>query len=227
MLTGGVLCLWAWLHWGWAYRCCAAHVRPHRRIRLPEHHSALAAVLRWCSNGLSVTPPNQIQPRNMDTHAVHHPHAHSIRSGKMAANAVFERAYQICLAWVDQGCGVPFGIYLAYILKIAAVAVVLVVCPEPRLGSPAAVAQWWLHPGAESHPVGVLFEVLGLGCSSGPLTGHFHPIWWVHLLSAPWHQCLPASARHAHSRGSDRTWLDIGLYAFIIGALGYTLSHPR
>ena len=142
-----------------------------------------------------------------------------------------ERAYQICLAWVDQGYGEPLGIYLAYILKIGGfVAVWFWSCAQsPELGPPAEVARWWLHPLAFQQAIlwTLLFEVLGLGCGSGPLTGRYlPPFGGLTYFLRPGTVTFPLRPGMPILGRSDRTWLDVGLYAFIIGALGYTLVVP-
>ncbi len=90
-----------------------------------------------------------------------------------------ERARMVCEAWALQGYGSPPAVYVAYLLKIALyVAAWVAFCStSPALGPPASIASWWLHPLAFQKAIvwSMLFEVLGLGCGSGPLTGRYFP----------------------------------------------------
>jgi hypothetical protein len=90
-----------------------------------------------------------------------------------------ERARMVCEAWAIQGYGTPIGVFLVYALKVA-----LYVCGwvffcrfTPGLGSVHAIGSWWLEPVAFQKAIvwSMLFEVLGLGCGSGPLTGRYFP----------------------------------------------------
>lgn len=90
-----------------------------------------------------------------------------------------ERVRMACASWALQGYGTPVAVYAAYLLKLAAyVGVWMFFCAyTPGLGDPATIAEWWLHPIAFQKAIvwSVLFEVLGLGCGSGPLTGRYYP----------------------------------------------------
>jgi hypothetical protein len=90
-----------------------------------------------------------------------------------------ERARMVCEAWALQGYGSPPAVYVAYLLKIALyVAAWMAFCStSPALGGPASISAWWLHPLAFQKAIvwSMLFEVLGLGCGSGPLTGRYFP----------------------------------------------------
>ncbi|MBO85764.1 MAG: hypothetical protein CL927_10420 [Deltaproteobacteria bacterium] len=142
-----------------------------------------------------------------------------------------ERAHQACLAWIDQGYGVPVGVYLAYLLKIGFfVAVWFWSCAQsPTLGGPATVTAWWLEPLAFQKAIlwSLLFEVLGIGCGSGPLAGRYLPPFggFTYFLR-PGTVTFPLRPGMPVLGGSDRSWLDVALYAFIVGALGSTLAAP-
>ncbi len=142
-----------------------------------------------------------------------------------------ERARQICLTWVDQGYGVPLAIYVAYLLKIVAfVAVWFWSCAQsPALGPAASVADWWLHPEAFQRAIlwSLLFEVLGFGCGSGPLTGRYlPPLGGLTYFLRPGTLTFPLKPGLPVLGGADRTWLDVGLYAFGVGALTWMLAAP-
>ncbi len=90
-----------------------------------------------------------------------------------------ERVRLVCQAWALQGYGAPIGVYLVYAIKIGLYALGWALfCGA---GSPAftlgRIADWWLEPVAFQKAIvwSLLFEVLGLGCGSGPLTGRYMP----------------------------------------------------
>jgi hypothetical protein len=90
-----------------------------------------------------------------------------------------ERGRMVCEAWALQGYGTPLGVFLAYALKLALyVAGWVVACRfSPGLGDLSSIGTWWLAPVAFQKAIvwSLLFEVLGLGCGSGPLTGRYFP----------------------------------------------------
>src|SRR5687767_10906614 len=89
-----------------------------------------------------------------------------------------ERLRMVCQAWAAQGYGSPPSVYLLYVAKIAAWigvwvwAVTLV--PGNDLGN---AGTWWITYDAFAKAMAwtMLFEGLGLGCGSGPLTGRYVP----------------------------------------------------
>ena len=95
------------------------------------------------------------------------------------ALALGDKLREVCRAWAVQGYGTPLGIYLFYALKIAAyVGGWFFFCAlSPQLGDPASVGDWWSHRVAFEKAIlwSLLFEVLGLGCGSGPLSGRYLP----------------------------------------------------
>ncbi|HUB06229.1 MAG TPA: DUF3556 domain-containing protein [Myxococcales bacterium] len=126
-----------------------------------------------------------------------------------------ERGREVCAAWALQGYGTPAAIYLAYALKIALyVAGWLFFCSRsPALSGP--FASWWLAPIAFEKAIvwSLLFEVLGLGCGSGPLTGrYFPPVGGFLYFLRPGTTKLPLFAWLGHRR----TFLDVALYAALI-----------
>lgn len=142
-----------------------------------------------------------------------------------------ERAEMVCRAWAVQGYGTPLGVYVVYLLKIGLyVAGWVLACSfSPSLGGPTEIASWWLEPLAFQKAIvfSMLFEGLGLGCGSGPLTGRYFPpvggfLYWLR----PGTTKLPMFARLPVLGGHRRTWLDVLLYAAAIGALGWALVAP-
>ncbi len=142
-----------------------------------------------------------------------------------------ERVRQSCLAWATQGYGTPTVGYLFYILKLGLFFGLWVVsCAfSPALGSLSEIGQWWLHPIAfQKAMVGtMLFEVLGLGCGSGPLTGRYMPpIGGFLYFLRPGTTKLPLFPKLPIVGGMSRSWIDVGLYLGLLASLIAVLLHP-
>src|SRR6185437_1795008 len=90
-----------------------------------------------------------------------------------------ERGRMVCEAWALSGYGAPLAVYGVYALKVALyVGGWIAFCSmSPALGGVSTIAAWWLRPLAFQKAIvfSLLFEVLGLGCGSGPLTGRYFP----------------------------------------------------
>lgn len=96
-----------------------------------------------------------------------------------AAKPFPEKARMVCQAWAVQGYGSPAGVYAVYALKVLLYAAGwLLFCTfTPGMGNPTQLSHWWLQPTAFQKAIvwSLLFEFLGLGCGSGPLTGRYVP----------------------------------------------------
>ena len=139
-----------------------------------------------------------------------------------------ERSRQVCLSWATQGYGTPLAVYALYALKIAGyVAGWLFFCRfTPGLGRLADFGSWWLAPVAFQKAIlwSMLFELLGLGCGSGPLTGRYlPPIGGALYFLRPGTTKLPLFKGLPIIGGYQRTLLDVALYAanagFVVAAL--------
>src|ERR1700761_8619854 len=90
-----------------------------------------------------------------------------------------ERARLACCGWAMQGYGTPPAAFALYALKAALyIGGWLAACSfSPALGGLSTVTKWWLSPLAFQKAIlwSMLFEGLGLGCGSGPLTGRYVP----------------------------------------------------
>lgn len=142
-----------------------------------------------------------------------------------------ERARQVCQAWAIQGYGSPLAIYGAYGLKIGLYVLgwALICGASPALGGLAEIGQWWLHPIAFQKAIlwSLLFEVLGLGCGSGPLTGRYvPPIGGSLYFLRPGTTKLPLFPRLPLLGGHRRTALDALLYAALLGCTTLALLAP-
>ena len=134
--------------------------------------------------------------------------------------------------WVENGFGTPSAIYLLYVLKMAAyvAGAAAVISLTPGLGGLGHIAAWWTQPIVYQKVVifTLLFEVLGLGCGSGPLTARFWPLiggflYWLRpktIRLPPWPNEVP------FTKGDTRTVLDIGLYVVVLASGAWALLAP-
>ncbi|HEY8080153.1 MAG TPA: DUF3556 domain-containing protein, partial [Labilithrix sp.] len=139
-----------------------------------------------------------------------------------------EQARLVCNAWAMQGYGTPVGVYLVYLIKIGLyVAGWSFFCGfTPGMGGLARIGAWWLRPEAFEKAVvwSLLFEVLGLGCGSGPLTGrYFPPIGGFLYFLRPGTTKLP----FFRALGSRRSIVDVLLYAALLAACVRALVAPE
>jgi hypothetical protein len=148
------------------------------------------------------------------------------------ANMSFgEKVRLACNAWAMQGYGTPLGVYVVYALKIVLyVGGWLFFCGfTPGLGSPSNIGAWWLDAVAFQKAIlwSMLFEILGLGCGSGPLTGRYLPPFGGALyFLRPGTTKLPVFEGAPIIGGLRRTWLDAGLYAATIVLSIVALASP-
>lgn len=135
-----------------------------------------------------------------------------------------ERARMVCESWAMQGYGTPAYVYLLYLLKVGLYvwAWALFCGQSSALGGISEIATWWLHPIAFTKAIvwSAMFELLGLGCGSGPLTGRYlPPVGGFLYFLRPGTTKLPMFERAPLLGGMRRTWVDVGLYAATIGLL--------
>jgi Transmembrane protein of unknown function (DUF3556) len=133
--------------------------------------------------------------------------------------------------WVDHGFGTPYAVYLLYLMKIAlyVAAPAAIISLTPGLGGLGRIGDWWTQPIVYQKVIvfTLLFEVLGLGCGSGPLTGRFMPpiggvLYWLRPNTIR----LPAwPGKVPFTSGDSRTIVDVALYAVVlVGGLWALLS---
>src|SRR5439155_15017404 len=124
--------------------------------------------------------------------------------------------------------GTPIAVYLAYALKVGLYigGWVLFCTFTPGMGGLGDIASWWLRPEAFQKAIlwSMLFEILGLGCGSGPLTGRYlPPLGGVLYFLRPGTTKLPAFPGAPIIGASRRGLIDVALYAGIcttlVGAL--------
>ncbi len=142
-----------------------------------------------------------------------------------------ERGRMVCEAWAMQGYGTPPGVFVAYALKVALYVGgwVLACAMSPSLGCLSTIGSWWLSPLAFQKAIiwSLLFEVLGLGCGSGPLTGrYFPPVGGFLYFLRPGTTKLPLWPGLPVLGGIRRTWLDVLLYLALLVAGARALVAP-
>lgn len=137
-----------------------------------------------------------------------------------------ERLRMVCRSWAEQGYGTPPAVYVAYLVKIglyvAGWAGIVALTP----GVDGGVGAWWAGDVAFQKAIlwTVLYEGLGLGCGSGPLTGRYFPPMGGSLYflrpkatKLPLVPGLPVLGRRT------RSWVDVGLvlavYALVVRGL--------
>lgn len=133
-----------------------------------------------------------------------------------------ERIKPLAQDWALNGFGTPVAVYFLYVFKILAYAGLGALLIFASSGWPA-----WYEPIVFQKAVvwTMLWEVLGLGAGSLPLTLRFSPmvggfLYWLRPGTTrlpPWPEKLPGS------RGTTRTWLDVGLYAGLLASALYLL----
>src|SRR5215211_2890437 len=124
--------------------------------------------------------------------------------------------------WGANGFGSPTFVYLVYAIKLVifCVAALLVISLTPGLGSAFDFGDWWTQPIVfEKLAVWLLlWEILGLGAGSMPLSFRFSPpiggvLYWLRpgtVRLPPWPDKVPLT------RGFRRTVFDVAIYAAVL-----------
>lgn len=146
-----------------------------------------------------------------------------------------ERARQVCAAWALQGYGSPLAVYVLYVVKVLVyVGGWVFFCQRsPSLrgatGALADVVSAWLSPLAFQKAIvwSLVFEGLGLGCGSGPLTGRYlPPVGGFLYFLRPGTTKLSLFPSLPLLGGTRRTVIDVALYAAILGCALRALLAP-
>jgi hypothetical protein len=136
-----------------------------------------------------------------------------------------ERIKPLAQDWALNGFGTPVAVYFLYVFKVLAYAglgalLIFATSGWPHWSDPVVfqkAAIWTL-----------LWEVLGLGAGSLPLTLRFSPmvggfLYWLRPGTTrlpPWPERVPGT------RGTRRTWFDVALYGGLLAAALYLLLSP-
>ena len=133
-----------------------------------------------------------------------------------------ERIKPLAQDWAVNGIGVPQAVYLLYIVKLIVYAGggLLLISATSDLGGLSEISDWWTQPVVFQKAVvwTMLWEALGLGAGSLPLTLRFSPmvggfLHWLRpgtIRQPAWPDKVPLTA------GDSRTILDVFLYAGLI-----------
>ncbi len=132
--------------------------------------------------------------------------------------------------WGMNGFGTPWAVYLLYVFKLLvfSVGALLVISLTSGVGRLGTRGEWWSEPIVFQKLVVwmLLWEVLGLGAGSMPLSFRFNPLiggplYWLRPGTTrlpPWPDKVPGTA------GGFRTPLDVVLYAAVLAALVFLLA---
>ena len=136
-----------------------------------------------------------------------------------------ERIKPLAQDWALNGFGTPVAVYFLYVFKILVYAGGGALVIFGTSGWPA-----WTDPIVFQKAViwTMLWEVLGLGAGSLPLTLRFKPmiggvLYWLRPGTTrlpPWPERVPGT------RGTTRTWLDVALYGGLLAAAVFLLLSP-
>jgi Transmembrane protein of unknown function (DUF3556) len=136
-----------------------------------------------------------------------------------------EKIKPLAQDWALNGFGTPPVVYLLYVVKVALYALgglLVISATSDGLGGLGDLGSWWTQPIVFQKAVvwTMLWEVLGLGAGSLPLTLRFSPmiggvLYWLRPGTTrlpPWPERVPLT------RGTRRTPLDVALYAGLLAA---------
>src|SRR5690349_2332658 len=137
-----------------------------------------------------------------------------------------ERIKPLAQDWALNGFGTPVAVYFLYVFKIlvyAGLGLLLIAWTSDTAGGLGSIGDWWTQPVVFQKAVvwTMLWEVLGLGAGSLPLTLRFSPmiggvLYWLRPGTTrlpPWPRRVPLT------RGTRRTPFDVALYAGLLAAL--------
>ena len=125
--------------------------------------------------------------------------------------------------WGMNGFGSPTFVYFIYVLKLIvfSVGALFVISLTPGLGTLGNLSDWWTEPIVFQKLAVwlLLWEILGLGAGSMPLSFRFVPpiggaLYWLRpgtVRLPPWPDKVPLT------KGSTRTIWDVALYAGVLG----------
>lgn len=126
--------------------------------------------------------------------------------------------------WGLRGFGAPWGVYPLYAIKLVIylAGALLVISTTPGLGNLGDITDWWAQPIVFEKLAAwtLLWEILGLGAGSMPLSFRFMPpiggpLYWLRpgtIRLPPWPGRVPLTA------GSRRTALDVLLYGGVLAS---------
>lgn len=138
----------------------------------------------------------------------------------------------LTVAWATQGYGAPVSVYLFYILKIGLyIGGWLFFCGfSTNLGEVGQLSEWWFWPETIVKAIlwSILFEGVGLGSGSGPLTARYLPPFAgiLHFVR-PGTIKQPLIPNLPLIGGDTRNLFDVGVYLVYLGMLIRALIAPE
>ncbi|MBA3300629.1 MAG: DUF3556 domain-containing protein [Thermoleophilaceae bacterium] len=145
-----------------------------------------------------------------------------------------ERIKPLAQDWAINGFGTPTAVYLLYVVKLVVFSLggfLLISATTPGIGGLGDIGGWWTQPIVFQKLVVwlVLWEIIGLGCGSMPLTFRFAPmiggsLYWLRpgtVRLPPWPRTIPLT------RGTRRSIVDVALYAGVLASALYLLLADR
>ena len=152
-----------------------------------------------------------------------------VELGEWSRRTHLERIKPAAQDWAENGSGVPSAVYLLYIVKLVvfSAAGLAIIGASSGLGGLGSIGDWWTAPIVFQKLCVwlILWEIVGLGCGSMPLTFRFIPpiggiLYWLRpgtIRQPPWPDRVPLTA------GSARTPIDVVLYAGVLASAIYLL----
>lgn len=140
------------------------------------------------------------------------------------AKSHHEKIKPLAQDWALNGFGTPYAVYLLYVVKLVGyvLGAMAVVATTEGIGGIGDYRDWWTELVVYEKIVvwTLVYEILGLGCGSMPLTFRFlppigGPLYWLRpgtMRLAPWPTKVPFTA------GTTRTAVDILLYVGVIAS---------
>jgi len=135
-----------------------------------------------------------------------------------------ERIRMMCKAWAMQGFGAPDAIYLIHIVKIGLYigGFLAFAVTTGGVGGLGDISSWWAQPIVFGKAVlwTMLYESLGFGCGSGPLTGRYVPPFTAGLaFLRPGTIRLAPFPRLPFTAGNRRTVVDVALFVAFVALI--------
>ena len=152
---------------------------------------------------------------------------------ELRAQPFAQQLHTICMRWATGKGATPIGVYIGYLVKYLVLFIGgwWVCCLSiPGAGGWSDFATWAMTGAAFQKAVlwCLLYEGLGLGCSSGPMTGRIlPPIGGVLHFARPGTTRLPFLPNMPFCRGVRRTRFDVALYLAINALLVRGLVAPE
>lgn len=137
-----------------------------------------------------------------------------------------QRLRPLVVRWAEYGADSPSVVLIFYVIKIAlyaAIGIGIIATTTPSLGGLGNFASWWSAPIVYQKAIvyTMLFEMLGLGGGTGPLTFRFLPpvaafLHWFRpgtLRLPPWPGKVP------FTKGDTRTVFDVVLFTATVASV--------